>query len=138
LDSGSYREHHFNSIIGVLSPLNNNQQQTCTTSQLHLLSNINNNLRQLNINNNLIMRYKHCTLGHSDPQLYTHTQQPFFALTSSFNNVGNGATLNNTSSNSGMFGGLSSNFTTNGSRRSFLSSSPQAFKLKVLNFIRFE
>uniref|UniRef100_A0A1I8B0C3 non-specific serine/threonine protein kinase n=1 Tax=Meloidogyne hapla TaxID=6305 RepID=A0A1I8B0C3_MELHA len=73
------------------------------------------------------MRYRHCPLGHSDPQIYTHTQTPFFALSNNGVNIGG---------NGGMFGGGGSNnfATTSGSRRSFLSSSPQAFKLKRESF----
>uniref|UniRef100_A0A915LBQ4 non-specific serine/threonine protein kinase n=1 Tax=Meloidogyne javanica TaxID=6303 RepID=A0A915LBQ4_MELJA len=71
------------------------------------------------------MKYKHCPLGHSDPQIYTHTQTPFFVLSGGGSGGGGG----------GMFGGISNSFaTTNGSRRSFLSSSPQAFKLKRESF----
>lgn len=119
--SGSYREHHLHS--GVLQ---HPQPPITTTSQLNnsFLFSSSTHRQQLINNSNNLMKFKHCPLGHSDPQIYTHTQTPFFVL-SGVNNGG------------GMFGGggISNSFaTTNGSRRSFLSSSPQAFKLKVCLF----
>ncbi|KAF7636971.1 hypothetical protein Mgra_00003550 [Meloidogyne graminicola] len=76
------------------------------------------------------MRFRLYPLGHSDPQIYTHTQIPFFALSN--NGVSNGG-----AEGRGIFGGEGSgNFsTTSGSRRSFLSSSPQTYnKLKRESF----
>jgi hypothetical protein len=91
----------------------------------HLLLGGQQQQRLVNNSTNL-MRLRFCPLGHSDPQIYTYTQTPFYVSTTAASAAGLlGSGTPATAIPSGRYSAAS------GGRRSFLSASPQAGKFQV-------
>jgi hypothetical protein len=113
--SGSYREPN-----SSFHPLANQRQLTSSigAGQLQFLG----APQRQNINN--LMRLRLCPLGHSDPQIYTYTQTPFYVP------------ISNTPTNAICTGRYS--VASGGGHRSFLSASPQANKLQVRKNIQYK